>query len=171
MEMFQLTRAQDVNAAIRAGASSQTAQQGAQVRFLAGGTTLVDLMKLNVERPAQVVDINHLPLDKVEPVTGGGLRIGALVRNSDLANDATVKRDYAVLSQALLAGASGQLLCAGGEGRGGRMSRRGPVARGASDDLDALSLPIPVPRYAHPHRRRRSWHAPDRCRCRREARP
>jgi xanthine dehydrogenase YagS FAD-binding subunit len=109
MEMFQLTRARDVNAAIRAGASSQTAQQGAQVRYLAGGTTLVDLMKLNVERPAQVVDISHLPLDKIETLAGGGLRIGAMVRNTDLANDATVKRDYPVLSQALLAGASAQL--------------------------------------------------------------
>jgi xanthine dehydrogenase YagS FAD-binding subunit len=109
MEMFQLTRAQDVQAAVNAGATSTTAQQGASVRFLAGGTTLLDLMKLDVERPGQVVDINHLPLDRIERTPDGGLRLGATVRNSDLANHADVKRDYAVLSQALLAGASAQL--------------------------------------------------------------
>lgn len=109
MDMFQLTRAEDVQAAVRAGAASKTAQQGAQVRFLAGGTTLVDLMKLNVERPAQLVDINRLPLDQVEKLPDGGVRIGATVRNADLANHPLIKQDYAVLSQALLAGASAQL--------------------------------------------------------------
>jgi xanthine dehydrogenase YagS FAD-binding subunit len=79
------------------------------VRFVAGGTTLVDLMKLNVETPARVIDINRLPLDKVEASPDGGLKIGATVRNSDLAHHPTVQRDYAVLSQAILAGASGQL--------------------------------------------------------------
>jgi xanthine dehydrogenase YagS FAD-binding subunit len=109
MEIFKFTKAADVPQAIQAGAASNTAQQGAQVRFIAGGTTLLDLMKLNVERPTQVVDINRLPLDKVERLPDGRLKIGALVRNSDLAHHEDVKRDYAVLSQALLAGASPQL--------------------------------------------------------------
>lgn len=109
MEIFKFTKAADVPQAIQAGAASSTAQQGAQVRFIAGGTTLLDLMKLNVERPTQVVDINRLPLDKVEKLPDGRLKIGALVRNSDLAYHEDVKRDYAVLSQALLAGASAQL--------------------------------------------------------------
>jgi xanthine dehydrogenase YagS FAD-binding subunit len=109
MEMFRFTKAADVQQAIQAGAKSNTAQQGAQVRFVAGGTTLLDLMKLDVERPTEVVDINRLPLDKVEKLPDGRLKIGALVRNSDLAHDPTVKSDYSVLSQALLAGASAQL--------------------------------------------------------------
>jgi xanthine dehydrogenase YagS FAD-binding subunit len=77
--------------------------------FLAGGTTLVDLMKLNVLQPSVVVDINGLPLDRVEALPGGGLRIGALVRNSDLAWNATVSATYTVLAEALLSGASPQL--------------------------------------------------------------
>src|SRR5216684_610867 len=109
MQSFEFHRAQDALAAIAAGAKSGTAQQGASVRFVAGGTTLLDLMKLNVERPEHVIDISRLPLDKVEPLADGGLKIGATVRNSHLANYPTVQRDYAVLSQALLAGASGQL--------------------------------------------------------------
>ena len=79
------------------------------MRFLAGGTTLVDLMKLNVEGPERVVDINRLPLDGIERLPDGGLKIGATVRNSALAQHAIVLRDYAVLSQAILAGASAQL--------------------------------------------------------------
>jgi xanthine dehydrogenase YagS FAD-binding subunit len=109
MQSFEFLRADNASAAIAASARSSTAQQGASVRFVAGGTTLLDLMKLNVERPARVVDINRLPLDKVEQLPGGGLKIGATVRNSDLAQDPVVRRDYAVLSQALLAGASAQL--------------------------------------------------------------
>jgi xanthine dehydrogenase YagS FAD-binding subunit len=109
MQPFAFSRATNAAEAIRAGAASSTAQQGAEVRFVAGGTTLIDLMKLDVEHPAHVVDINHLPLDEVERTAGGGLKIGALVRNSDLARHPLVMRDYAVLSQALLAGASGQL--------------------------------------------------------------
>jgi len=77
--------------------------------FLAGGTTLLDLMKLNVETPARLIDINRLPLDKIEATPDGGLKIGATVRNSDLAHHPRVQRDYAVLSQAILAGASAQL--------------------------------------------------------------
>src|SRR5258706_5886745 len=109
MQSFEFLRPQDASAAINASARSSTAQQGATVRFVAGGTTLLDLMKLNVERPLHVVDINHLPLDKIEPLPDGGLRIGATVRNADLARDPIVQRNYAVLSQALLAGASAQL--------------------------------------------------------------
>jgi xanthine dehydrogenase YagS FAD-binding subunit len=78
-------------------------------RFVAGGTNLLDLMKLQIETPSHLVDVNALPLARIEPTAEGGLRIGALVRNSDLAANETVRRDYAVLSRALLAGASGQL--------------------------------------------------------------
>src|SRR6185437_9688455 len=109
MELFQFVRPKDAHAAIAAAAESKTAQQGATVRFVAGGTTLLDLMKLRVERPDHVVDINRLPLDKIEAIPGGRLRIGATVRNSDLAHHEIVKRDYAVLSEALLSGASAQL--------------------------------------------------------------
>src|SRR5580692_4636146 len=83
--------------------------QSASGKFIAGGTTLVDLMKLDVEQPKALVDINALPLGKIEPLPTGGLRIGALVRNSDLAWHPEVQRSYAVLSQALLSGASPQL--------------------------------------------------------------
>jgi xanthine dehydrogenase YagS FAD-binding subunit len=109
MDAFQYTRAGSVDAAIRAGAKSQTAQQGAQVRFVAGGTNLIDMMKLNVERPAEIVDINSLAMSAITQTAEGGLRIGTLARNSDVAKHAVVKRDYAVLSGALLSGASPQL--------------------------------------------------------------
>ena len=82
---------------------------GSSGRFIAGGTTLVDLMKLGVEQPPALVDVTALPLDKVESLPNGWLRIGAMVRNSDLANHSKVKEKYAVLSQALLSGASPQL--------------------------------------------------------------
>ena len=78
-------------------------------KFVAGGTNLLDLMKLQIETPTHLVDVNGLGLDKIERTPDGGVRIGALVRNTDLAADRTVRRDYAVLSRALLAGASGQL--------------------------------------------------------------
>jgi xanthine dehydrogenase YagS FAD-binding subunit len=109
MEMFKFTIAADVPQAIQTAARSSTAQQGAEIRFIAGGTTLLDLMKLDVERPTQVVDINRLLLDKVEELPDGRLKIGALVRNSDLAHHPLVQSRYSVLSQALLAGASAQL--------------------------------------------------------------
>jgi len=109
MHTFEFIRPPDPNAAIAAAAKSKTAQQGADVRFIAGGTTLLDLMKLNVETPARLLDINRLPLGKIEAAPDGGLTIGATVRNSDLAHDPRVQRDYAVLSQALLSGASAQL--------------------------------------------------------------
>ena len=82
---------------------------GSSGRFIAGGTTLVDLMKLGVEQPSALVDVTALPLDQVEALPHGGLRIGAMVRNSDLANHPEVLKNYAVLSQALLSGASPQL--------------------------------------------------------------
>src|SRR5271166_2543634 len=109
MHIFEFTRAADQAAAIATAAQSKTAQQGADVRFLCGGTTLIDLMKLNVETPTRVLDINRLPLDQIEDTPDGGLKIGATVRNSDLANHARVLRDYSVLSQAILSGASGQI--------------------------------------------------------------
>jgi len=109
MQAFEFVRIDDPAAAIAEGAKSNTAQQGASVRFLAGGTTLVDLMKLNVERPERLLDINRLPLDKIEQLKEGGLRIGAMVRNSDLAHHPVVQRDYSVLSQAILSGATVQL--------------------------------------------------------------
>ena len=109
MHTFEYVRPKDAGAAIGVASKAKTAQQGADVRFLAGGTTLIDLMKLDVEQPGKLVDVNRLPYDKIEPTPDGGLKIGATVRNSDLAHHATVQKDYAVLSQALLSGASAQL--------------------------------------------------------------
>src|SRR6476619_3188798 len=109
MHIFEFIRPKDSAAAVAVAAQSKTAQQGADVRFMGGGTTLVDLMKLNVETPARVLDINRLPLDKIEPTPEGGLKIGATVRNTDLARNPLVERDYPVLSQAILSGASAQL--------------------------------------------------------------
>jgi xanthine dehydrogenase YagS FAD-binding subunit len=90
-----------------AGAAAATRVPGA--KFIAGGTNLLDLMKLQIETPAHLIDVNGLALDKIEPTPEGGLRIGALVRNTDLAADQRIRRDYGVLSRALLAGATGQL--------------------------------------------------------------
>ena len=109
MQPFELITAATVADAVKAQAVSSTAQQGAPIRFIAGGTNLVDLMKLNVETPRQLIDINGLPLDKVEPGSQGGLRIGALASNTDVAHHEAVKTSYPVLSQALLSGASTQL--------------------------------------------------------------
>ena len=109
MHTFEFIRPADSAAAIAAAAQSKTAQQGADVRFMGGGTTLIDLMKLNVETPARILDINRLPLNKIEDTPDHGLRIGATVRNSDLAYHPRVQRDYSVLSQAILQGASAQI--------------------------------------------------------------
>ena len=109
MELFQLLTARTIPDAVKAQANASTAQNGADVRFIAGGTNLVDYMKLNVERPRQLVDINRLPLDKVEQTPDGGLSLGALARNSDVAQHPLVKDRYPVLAQAILAGASPQL--------------------------------------------------------------
>jgi len=109
MRAFEFKRPQDATAAVTAAAQAKTAQQGADIKFLAGGTTLIDLMKLEVETPSQLVDINRLPFDKIELLHNDGLKIGATVRNSDLAHHPKVQKEYAVLSQAILAGASGQI--------------------------------------------------------------
>jgi xanthine dehydrogenase YagS FAD-binding subunit len=103
MISFHYSRAGNVAEAVRIMAESPGA------RFIAGGTNLVDLMKMDVERPAKLIDVSKLPLDTVEQTSVGGLRIGALVRNSDLAYHPLVERRYPVLSSALLAGASQQL--------------------------------------------------------------
>ena len=89
--------------------AATAAQRIPNAKFIAGGTNLLDLMKLEIEAPAHLIDINGLGLEQIEATPEGGLRIGALVRNTDLASDMRVRRDYGLLSRALLAGASGQL--------------------------------------------------------------
>ncbi|MGE0726053.1 MAG: xanthine dehydrogenase family protein subunit M, partial [Alphaproteobacteria bacterium] len=103
MRPFSYERAQSPAAA----AASAARTPGAA--FIAGGTNLLDLMKLEIEAPGHLIDVNGLALDRVDPTPEGGLRIGALVRNTDLAADPRVRRDYGLLARALLAGASGQL--------------------------------------------------------------
>lgn len=103
MKPFTYTRATSVQDAAKTAGSVQGA------RFIAGGTNLLDLMKLQIETPTHLIDVNHLGLDTIEKTEEGGLRIGALVRNTDLAADKRVRKDYAVLSRALVSGASGQL--------------------------------------------------------------
>jgi len=103
MKPFTYERARTAPEAAAAAAGNPGA------RFIAGGTNLLDLMKLQIEAPSHLIDVNGLALDQVDPTPEGGLRIGALVRNTDLAANERVRRDYAVLSRALLAGASGQL--------------------------------------------------------------
>ena len=103
MKPFTYSRATSAQEAAKMAASTQGA------RFIAGGTNLLDLMKLQIETPTHLIDVNPLKLDQIEKTADGGLRIGALVRNTDLAADKVVRRDYGVLSRALLSGASGQL--------------------------------------------------------------
>ena len=103
MKSFTYERATSPEAAAAAAA----AKPGA--KFIAGGTNLLDLMKLQIETPLHLIDITRLGLDKTEPTADGGVRIGAMVRNSDLAADPRIRKNYAVLSRALLSGASGQL--------------------------------------------------------------
>ena len=103
MKSFTYERVDTPTAATAAFARSPGA------RFIAGGTNLLDLMKLEIETPTHLVDVSRLALDKIESPHEGGLRIGAMVRNTDLASDARVRRDYGLLSRALVAGASGQL--------------------------------------------------------------
>src|SRR6202161_1681970 len=95
--------------ALSAVEAAASAARIAGAKFVAGGTNLLDLMKLEIETPVHLIDVNGLELDQIEATAEGGLRIGALVRNTDLATDARVRRDYGLLSRALLAGASGQL--------------------------------------------------------------
>lgn len=103
MKAFTYERAKDAGAAARAVAGRPGA------KFIAGGTNLLDLMKIEVETPTHLVDIQDLGFDRIEATDDGGLRIGALVTNTDLAADERVRRDYAVLTRAIVAGASGQL--------------------------------------------------------------
>src|SRR5437660_5016665 len=103
MKPLRYERASDASTAV---AMLAQAPEGA---FLAGGTNLVDLMKLGVASPDLLIDISHLPYDRIELLPDGGVRIGAAVRNSDLASDRTIRARYPMLAQALLAGASGQL--------------------------------------------------------------
>ena len=100
---FRYARANDVADAVRQIAGDPDA------KFVAGGTNLIDLMKMDVERPTKVIDITRLPLNQVENTPGGGLRIGALVRNSDLAYHHQIEERYPVLGSAIMAGASQQL--------------------------------------------------------------
>ena len=109
MKTFALTRASNSGQAIATAAKSKTAQQGAEIRFIGGGTTLIDLMKLNVEQPQTLVDVNQLPLNKIEALPDGGLTIGAVVRNADLAYHPLVRKNYPVLSEAVLSGATAQI--------------------------------------------------------------
>ncbi|NTC82646.1 FAD binding domain-containing protein [Agrobacterium tumefaciens] len=95
--------------ATTAQAAAKAATANPEAKFIAGGTNILDLMKLEIEHPAHLIDINGVGLDKIETTSDGGLRIGALVRNTDLASDETVRRDYGLLTRALVAGASGQL--------------------------------------------------------------
>jgi xanthine dehydrogenase YagS FAD-binding subunit len=103
MKPFTYERAQSPAEAASAAARNPG------TKFIAGGTNLLDLMKLQIETPAHLIDVNGLALDKIEVTPDGGLRIGALVRNTDLATDERVRRDYGLLSRALVAGATGQL--------------------------------------------------------------
>jgi xanthine dehydrogenase YagS FAD-binding subunit len=103
MKTFTYERA--TSAALAAAVAARTPGS----KFIAGGTNLLDLMKLQIETPAHLIDVNGLELDKIDATSDGGLRIGALVTNTNLASDARVRRDYAVLSRAIVAGASGQL--------------------------------------------------------------
>ena len=98
MHPFELIRATDVPQALQKAANGSAAQS---VRFVAGGTTLIDLMKLDVERPRRVIDINGLPLNKIEFLPEGGLKVGALVRNSDFAHHPNVLLTYGILLQAV----------------------------------------------------------------------
>jgi xanthine dehydrogenase YagS FAD-binding subunit len=100
---FQYSRADNVADAVRQIAADPTA------KFIAGGTNLIDLMKENVERPSRLIDISHLPLTTVEQTSGGTVRIGALVANTDLAYHPLIAQRYPVLASAILAGASAQL--------------------------------------------------------------
>lgn len=109
MHPFELVTPTSIADAVKAQAGAPTAQQGTPVRYIAGGTNLVDFMKLNVETPRQLVDINRLALSEVVSMPDGGLKIGALARNTDVAQNAEVKAKYPVLSQAILSGASVQL--------------------------------------------------------------
>ncbi|EGD06784.1 aerobic-type carbon monoxide dehydrogenase, middle subunit CoxM/CutM-like protein [Xanthomonas vesicatoria ATCC 35937] len=129
-----------------ADAAAKAARQPG-AKFIAGGTNLLDLMKLQIETPSHLIDVNGLSLDTIDATPEGGLRIGALVRNTDLAADARVRRDYAVLSRALLAGASAS--CAIARPRraiccSARVARifTTPISRATSACLEVVARPL-----------------------------
>lgn len=109
MRAFSYHRPDSVDAALRGVSNQSGTTTEATVKFVAGGTNLLDLMKADVMRPERLVDISRLNLDKIEDIDGGGLRLGALARNADTAYDARVQARYPMLSKAILAGASAQL--------------------------------------------------------------
>ncbi len=111
MKPFRYERAQDAASAVA------LVSQAAHAGYLAGGTNLVDHLKLGVSQPDVLVDITQLPYDRIEALPDGGVRIGALVRNSDLAADLLIREKFPFLAQALLAGASGQNSQSGDDGR------------------------------------------------------
>ena len=115
MRPFAFSRAVNVDDAVRQGTADN-------LRFIAGGTNLLDLMKYDVERPQKLVDINRIPLSGIEEIEGGGLRLGALVTNAQTAYDRRVKQRYPLLSSAILAGASAQLRNAASNG--GNLNQR-----------------------------------------------
>src|ERR687893_2286282 len=103
MRPFKYTRASDADAAARAVAANRDA------KFLAGGTNILDLMKEDVERPNELVDLTRLKLADIKTASGGGISIGALAKNTDTANHPLIRKNYPLLTQAIVAGASGQL--------------------------------------------------------------
>ena len=103
MRPFSYERASDAAGAAKAAAQTPGA------RFIAGGTNLIDLMKLEIERPSHLIDVSRLPLADIDETSDGSLRIGALATNTDAASDRRVRARYPVLAEALLLGASGQL--------------------------------------------------------------
>lgn len=103
MKPFTYERARSPREAVEA------ARRTPGARFIAGGTNLLDLMKVGIEEPSHLIDVNGIGLDTIEPTGDGGLRVGALVTNTKLASDALIRRDYGVLARAIVAGASGQL--------------------------------------------------------------
>src|SRR2546430_17660590 len=104
MKIFEFTRPAEPQAAIATAAQAKTAQQGADVRFIAGGTTLIDLMKLNVETPGRLLDINRLPLDKIETTADGGLKSGATGPNSALPHPPPERRQYSLFPPSISSG-------------------------------------------------------------------
>ena len=127
MKAFTYERA----ASPAAAASAAGRMQGA--KFIAGGTNLLDLMKLQIETPSHLIDVNDLGLDKIEPTAEGGLKIGALVRNTDLAAHERVRRDYGVLTRALVAGASARAQRLRGAQPRAARRRVGAVAQPGND--------------------------------------
>lgn len=135
MRSFTYERATDARAAVAA-----VSRNGA--KFISGGTNLLDLMKLDIEKPSHLVDISRLPLRDIEELPDGGLRIGAQAANSDVAADARVRTRYPVLSEALVAGASGQLR---NKASTGEICCSALAARTSTTRLRAATSEIPVP--------------------------